>query len=205
MGSRTLNFNGQDLGQDVTLMLTFTPPRIGTLYKDEFPLAWRILQFPATGRVSAGVTYTPATAFLYPQIESGNVVNASNWQPCALGQKTQLNPDHGFAVPVKGVEDFLSCTNKSSTPASIGIGFYDGDEITPDIIWTKIAVNNTLKAFLSAKMLIYATSDYKQSEMITGDIESPLLWSHDLKSLASVTKLTVAVDPDTGEVSVSTA
>ena len=44
--SRTLNFVGSDLGIDVILMLTFTPPNIGKLYTDEFPLCWSIYHIP---------------------------------------------------------------------------------------------------------------------------------------------------------------
>ena len=38
--TRILHFVGYDLGKDVTLMLTFQPPNVGTLYQDEFPLCW---------------------------------------------------------------------------------------------------------------------------------------------------------------------
>ena len=91
----------------------------------------------------------------------------------------------------------------------------------PSLISEPFSVGDTLKAKVPANMLIYSTSDYRgmtfflvigvlvlkrlppESQMITGDIQSPQVWNQDLQSLADVTYLSVSVNPNTQQVSIT--
>lgn len=38
--TRTLEFSSNNLGKEIDLLLMFTPPKVGTLYVDLFPVVW---------------------------------------------------------------------------------------------------------------------------------------------------------------------
>ena len=84
MYTKTLKFYSKS-NIDVTLLLMFTPPDVGTLYTDEFPVAWskplyslkivslcwlvlvEVLRFPA-GHSLVNVAYNITTAFFVSQV-----------------------------------------------------------------------------------------------------------------------------------------
>ncbi|PPQ89849.1 hypothetical protein CVT25_007174 [Psilocybe cyanescens] len=84
-------------------------------------------------------------------------------------------------------------------------GFFNdaGTKMEPALVWNNVAKNSTLSVKLTPKLKIYAVSDYKVTELIKADIESPLLFEKNLISLSSFTELTVSIDPGTGEVKIT--
>ncbi|PPQ72761.1 hypothetical protein CVT25_015935 [Psilocybe cyanescens] len=210
--TRSLEFRSNDLGQEIDLLLMFEPPKVGKLYVDLFPVVWKVISFSATGIGSANVEYTADTGFLVPQFVAGNRVSASNAQPCQTGQKCTLktneNENGNYLTPAApGTPKVMQCLNATARPASIGIGFFNeaGTKIEPALVWNNIAVNSTLSVELTPKLKIYAASDYKVTELIRGDIESPLLFDKNLIALPSFTEWTVSIDPGTGQVKIDAA
>ncbi|PPQ81131.1 hypothetical protein CVT25_014788 [Psilocybe cyanescens] len=99
---RALNFISSDLGKDIDLLLMFVPPKTGKLYKDVFPVCWKILSFDATGFAAVTVDYTADSGFLVPQVQAGSLVAASNAQRCKIGQECILMTNED------GTGDYLS-------------------------------------------------------------------------------------------------
>ncbi|PPQ86359.1 hypothetical protein CVT25_002103 [Psilocybe cyanescens] len=133
--TRTLEFNSSNLGQEIDLLLMFEPPpKVGKLYVDLFPVAWKVLSFSATGISSADVQYTADTGFFVPQIKAGNRVAASNAQSCQgspliklkTGQKVTLKTNENgngqyFTPAVAGTPGVMQALNGTERPANMGI------------------------------------------------------------------------------------
>ncbi|KIK72640.1 hypothetical protein PAXRUDRAFT_636263, partial [Paxillus rubicundulus Ve08.2h10] len=90
--SRTLTFKTKDLGANAALMLTFDKPITG-LYKDSFPVCWKVTRFGKTGSYSMHATFHSQLAFVKPQIGDGIIVDASTYQLLNVGEKTTLTQD----------------------------------------------------------------------------------------------------------------
>ncbi|KAH9475592.1 hypothetical protein JR316_0012709 [Psilocybe cubensis] len=211
--TRELEFLSNDLGKELDLLLMFEPPQVGKLYVDLFPVCWKVISFGATGLGSASVQYTADTGFFVPQNRSGNRVSASNAQRCQSGEKcalrTNANKNGSYitkAVPSKAPKA-LQCVNETERPASIGIGFMNeaGTKMEPALVWNNIAKDSTLSTELTPKLKIYAVSDYKETQLIRGDIESPLLFEKNLISLPNSTEWKVSIDEGTGKVVIEEA
>ncbi|PPQ93932.1 hypothetical protein CVT25_010785 [Psilocybe cyanescens] len=208
--SRALEFSSRNLGKEIDLLLMFEPPKVGKLYVDLFPVVWKVLSFSATGISSADVEYTADTGFFVPQAKSGNRVAASNAQRCQTGEKVtlknNLNGNGQYFTPaVAGTPGVMQALNGTERPADMGIGFFNdaGTKMEPALVWNNVAKNSTLSVQLTPKLKIYAVSDYKVTELIKGDIQSPLLFEKNLISLSSFTELTVSIHPVTGEVKIT--
>ncbi|PPQ93362.1 hypothetical protein CVT25_014591 [Psilocybe cyanescens] len=157
---RSLNFSSSELGKDITLLLMFEPPQNGKLFKNLFPVCWKVLSFTATGISAATIEYTADTGFLVPQTQSGNLVSASNAQRCQVsgdwlhygkwwltlqktGQSctlfTKEDESGNYLTPAQeGDEGVLQCINKADRPAQ---GFFNkaGSKIEPTLLWKDIA------------------------------------------------------------------
>ncbi|KAH9475591.1 hypothetical protein JR316_0012708 [Psilocybe cubensis] len=207
--NRALSFFSRDLGQDIDLLLMFEPPAAGRLYVDLFPVCWKVLSLSAGGLSTASVEYTAASGFFVPQVESGNRVFASNSQPCETGQRCTLRiNDNGngnsITAPVPGVGGSMQCLNTTGRPASIGMGFFNttGTKMEPALLWDNVANNSILSIQLTPRLKIYAVRDYKATELIRGDIESPLLFERNLIALPASTTWKVFIDEGTGEIKI---
>jgi len=184
----------------------FKPPKISELYVNEFPICWRVIQLPASGRASAAVIFLPDAAFFVPQIDEHGNVSTSILQPCPIGYRTTLVGEPGslmFTPPMPGREGFLECANQTWSIASFGVGSLNGPDLSPTVIWKNILSHMFLRVQPTSELLIYATSQYKSSEIITGPIQAPLLWDQNLEFLTDVTNLTVSVDPHDGKISIT--
>ncbi|PPQ82328.1 hypothetical protein CVT25_008457 [Psilocybe cyanescens] len=206
---RALNFISSDLGKDIDLLLMFVPPKIGTLYKDVFPVCWRILSFDATGLAAVTVNYTADSGFLVPQVEAGSLVAASNAQRCNIGQEcilmTSEDGTGNYLSPAKdGDGGAMQCRNDTQRPASLGFGYINkaGNKIEPIVMWEDIAKGSTIAAQLYSTLRIYAVTGYKDTGLIRKEIKSPILFEKNLISLASFTEWMVSIDEGTGEVKI---
>ncbi|PPQ76945.1 hypothetical protein CVT25_000310 [Psilocybe cyanescens] len=104
--TRTLEFSSSNLGQEIDLLLMFEPPpKVGKLYVDLFPVAWKVLSFSASGISSADVEYTADTGFFVPQVKAGNRVAASNAQSCQVSAHS-LAVYRNTGLTVNQIEDW---------------------------------------------------------------------------------------------------
>ncbi|TFK32749.1 hypothetical protein BDQ12DRAFT_728383 [Crucibulum laeve] len=205
MATRVLNFFSDNIGQLVTLLLMFSPPPGGNLYTDEFPLAWEVIQLQGSGHSQATVTYTATTAFFVPQIVQGNLVTSSNSEICLVGQQCVAAYNQTVEVITNvttGTPGLLTCTNETPVAADIGIGFTDpkGDNLQPALLWTRVGVNSSVAAQFTPTLLVYAETQYQQTQIIKGEIQSPLLLSQNLVLLNPQTTYNVTINATTGQI-----
>ncbi|PPQ92005.1 hypothetical protein CVT25_004853 [Psilocybe cyanescens] len=207
--ARTLYFSANELGKDINLLLMFEPPQNGKLFKDLFPVCWKVLSFVATGLSAATVEYTADTGFLVPQRQSGNLVSASNAQRCQTGQTCTLfskeDESGNYLSPAEeGDEGVLQCVNKADHSAKLGVGFFNKavTKIEPTFLWKDI---DTVAVVLTPKLKIYAVNDYKATELIRDNIQSPLLFEQNLIDLPSFTEWIVSFDFSINQVIITEA
>uniref|UniRef100_A0A8H8CF17 Uncharacterized protein n=1 Tax=Psilocybe cubensis TaxID=181762 RepID=A0A8H8CF17_PSICU len=201
--TRTMDFYAANTKVDITLLLMFEPPAAGKLYSDLFPTAWKVITFSGTGINSATVTYTAATGFFAPQLHQTLSLVRHTGQRCTLAPNSNGQMNH-ITDAKTGTAGVMQCTNVTPQPANIGIGFFNkaGNKMEPAILWQNVAKNATLSVQLTPRLKIYATTDYKTSQLITGDVESPLLFYQNLIGLAAHTEWNVIVDEGTGEIKI---
>jgi len=200
---RKLTFHSKDLGKDVTLMLTFN-----TLQKtaggEEAPLCWKVISLNATGIDKAEVQWSATTAFFIPQIDAGNLVESSNGQVCSTGETCSVQEKGGKAFvtsALPGTPGKMMCINETDLVADIGIGFVLKDEIEPGIVWKQVASQDTLVVELTPKLRIYANRDYKETEILRGQIVTDPLFDNNLMHIMPDTHYTVSIpNPTTGKI-----
>lgn len=185
----------------------FEPPKAGVLYKDLFPLAWKVVKMQERGVAEGIATWNAYTAFFIPSVEAGNLIHAANYASCATGQECTVTSDGDLSTvtdAVGGTPNVLKCKNLTGTPADIGIGFTDedGENIQVALMWTGVANKESVVAQLTPVLQVYAARDYKQTEIIRGEIDGPLLWSGNLMALKEETVFKVSVDATSGEIKV---
>ncbi|KAI0712718.1 hypothetical protein C8T65DRAFT_739293 [Cerioporus squamosus] len=207
MATRNLTFKSTNLGDNVTLMLCFTPP-VPKLFVDQFPIAWKVTTLAATGRSSLNATWTANLGFSATQVGEGSIVTAGNYTPIKVGQTTTLLLDQTARPPVQHWTDpktlpgvtTVQAVNGTGGPAGIGIGFItDLDKPTEDmsvaLTWPNVgntlAVTGDFTPILSA----YVALDYQESQLIRGDIQSVApIWQSNLLSLQANTTIVVSKD-----------
>ncbi|KAI0712719.1 hypothetical protein C8T65DRAFT_646710 [Cerioporus squamosus] len=207
MATRNLTFKSTNLGDNVTLMLCFTPP-VPKLFVDQFPIAWKVTTLAATGRSSLNATWTANLGFSATQVGEGSIVTAGNYTPIKVGQTTTLLLDQTARPPVQHWTDpktlpgvtTVQAVNGTGGPAGIGIGFItDLDKPTEDmsvaLTWPNVgntlAVTGDFTPILSA----YVALDYQKSQLIRGDIQSVApIWQANLLSLQANTTIVVSKD-----------
>ncbi|CUA77327.1 hypothetical protein RSOLAG22IIIB_06656 [Rhizoctonia solani] len=79
MATKTLNFYAYGLQKDTTVMLMFEPPNNHKLFKDQFPVVWKVITFRAKGHAKASIQYGARLAFGYAQTDQDNLVDSAAW------------------------------------------------------------------------------------------------------------------------------
>ncbi|KAH9475602.1 hypothetical protein JR316_0012719 [Psilocybe cubensis] len=207
--SRSLNFTSSDLGRDVNLLLMFEPPKNGTLYKDLFPVCWKVLKFTPSGISAARVEYTADSGLLVPQRDTGNLVAASNAQRCQTGQmcvmETNDEGDNFLNPAVAGDPGVILCEFKTHRPSEVAFGLFNkaGNKIEPVMKWDGVGVGSTLAVQLTPKLRIYGMTDYQETELVRGEIRSPLLFEENLIALPNFTEWIVSIDPASNAIKIN--
>lgn len=213
--TRTLNFQSKDLGNDTVILLTFDDPTaVGSgLFKDKFPICWKVAGMPGKGPGQFTVTYRSQLAFTKPQVDSKNMISAGTYVDIDLDQKTDLKTSsvgppaiYDFSAPIAGTSGQITVANKTDERQSIGVGFHvAGYEAETALLWEGVVKNSDVVAQFTPVLRGYATSSFKENQVLRGAVQSDVLFSNDLTSLAENTTWVVAADPASGEISIKPA
>jgi len=175
--SKNIKIISENLGRDVTLMFTFEAPPGAGLYKDYFPLAWRIAYFPDKGIQSTNLNYTAQLAFNKAQVTSGNFVSPGTWTKCDPGQLTTLTPKLTSFVwedPKDIGGNIAKARNGTKAVQDIGVGFSHEGSHTPEtaLYFRGVGVGYAISAQIQANLKVYVTLDYQETQVVRGEIES---------------------------------
>ncbi|KAG8833562.1 hypothetical protein FRC17_010444 [Serendipita sp. 399] len=207
--SRTLNIiNRGDLPDDTTLMLSFQP--IEGLYKETYPVCWRVGTFAADAPGAMVVTYKNQLAYSRPQVINGNIVAVSTWVNLNVGQKTTLTKDSGpykFSPPTSGEKNYLIAENDTGSIQEMAIGFTSQPGMPPSSVlyFDKIGTGSNVTTQFTPVLTAYVTSQYQQTQILKGAIQTPAIWKQDLAELSESTTLIFSRDKATGRYSLEIA
>ncbi|KAI0360515.1 hypothetical protein OH77DRAFT_1516998 [Trametes cingulata] len=208
--SKDLTFWSNNLGEDVTLMLCFTPPG-PDLFVKQFPVAWKVTTLSATGGSTLDATFTSQLGFCMPQIGGNSkIVSASNYMAINVGQITTLNlntavnpPVYHFTAPVPSpASKAIQAVNNAGHPVAIALGFINdmgtNDEtMNPVLTWKNVGQGMTVTGEFTPVLRAYVTLNYQASEILKGELRNTKpIWEANLASLGPKTKIRIVKDAD---------
>ncbi|KAF8600942.1 hypothetical protein BDV93DRAFT_587025 [Ceratobasidium sp. AG-I] len=162
-----------DLTRDTTLLLSFSPPRTEQLYRDMFPTAWRVI------RVSGGHVGTHAKADYSSRLAVGvGQVNQTNVTVPTTFLEIQVEPNI-FRSCGKGSlhdDEPVKAINESGDVKDLFVGSLDTSHsaFLPIICWPNVNNGGTAAVKFTPELHVYACSDYKETDLIRGEVENSL-------------------------------
>ncbi|KAF8600684.1 hypothetical protein BDV93DRAFT_525268 [Ceratobasidium sp. AG-I] len=213
MASKTLNIYSYGLQKDTTVMLMFQPPSNSKLFRDQFPVVWKVITFRAKGHAKASISYVSRLAFGYAQTDRDNLVDSAAWTEVKSGDITSITggPDgKRFGANSKGSgTKLLVCKNNTENRANLSIGFVKGDGINqryePTLVWTGVGAKSNISAKFTPTLTAYITRDYKTSQMLRGEVETDAIWEMNLNQLDDVTGWNLIENEESGMFSIEPA
>jgi hypothetical protein len=203
---RNLIFQSRNLGRQSDLLLTFDKSvvKVG----DPSAVVWRVSTFGAEGPYQMKATYTSQLAFTKPQVESGHIIGAATAVDIDLGQQTNLTKAgnvFNLSAPVEGTAGYVKATNLAGLKEDLAIGFKTSGALlpTPVLYFNEVGDGSNVTALFTPRLRAYVTLKHKETEILKGEIHSPLLWEKDLAELAETTTWNLTLDPATGRYTIA--
>ncbi|KAG8833292.1 hypothetical protein FRC18_003876 [Serendipita sp. 400] len=193
----------------VSLMLTFD--KIPGLLNEQQSVCWKVVKFPAAQEMSVAVTYKSQLCFVHPQISAGNIISASTTKNINVGEQTDLIVDKDSGVSMftnpkpgrTGENEIIRCENKTGGIRDLSIGLRDSPDADPGIAlyFPGVGTDSSVAARFTPVLRGFVTSNYVESEIIRGEIESGEVLHQNLASLADKTVWYLQWDGTTGQYS----
>ncbi|KAG1813776.1 hypothetical protein EV424DRAFT_1415529 [Suillus variegatus] len=201
-------------------------PNVEGLYEDVFPIAWKVSKFGKSGPYRATATYTAQLAFSRAQVADGKVISAATSVNINNGEKTILteaNEVYHFSTPQAGTSGILQAQNHTGSIQEIAVGFVNkGDFIPTPVLYfsdvgyvifpvfllqsvhsIKCREGSHVTAKFTPVLRAYITSDYEETSILRGQVDTPAIWSQDLTGLAQNTTWNLSRDANTGRYTIT--
>ncbi|KAI0743058.1 hypothetical protein C8Q80DRAFT_1192287 [Daedaleopsis nitida] len=202
--TKKLIFKSNNLGDNVTLMLCFTPPS-HELYRTQFPIAWKVTTLAAKGRSQMNATWTSTLGFAAAQVGAGQLVTAGSYTPIMPGESTTLTVDQTQSPPVynwttpkklAGVKA-VQAINGTGGYAGIGLGFITNldtplEDMNTAIMYDHVGAGMSVTGEFTPVLKAYIALDYKETQIIKAEIQSGAIWEKNLLSLGASTTIVIS-------------
>ncbi|KAG1865994.1 hypothetical protein F4604DRAFT_1682985 [Suillus subluteus] len=177
-----------DLGKEAMVMLALINGDLKGLYKDFFPIVWK-----------AQATFTNQLAFSKAQVVNGNVISAGTCVKINDSEKTtltQANDVYHFSPPQAGTSGILQALNKTGVVQDLVVSFLNKGDLMPmPVLYfnevgshiPKRRDESSVKTQFTPILRVYITSDYQETAILQGAIDTPAIWMQDLTVLAKNT------------------
>ncbi|KAF9256949.1 hypothetical protein L218DRAFT_1081129 [Marasmius fiardii PR-910] len=192
--NRTLNFKyaPKNLSVDVNAIFTFVPPSNVELGPEQNRAAWYVAQLHkgAGGTGSFQVVYSAEFGFSTVQLTEGNVIHPQVMQEMTTGQSTTLQPDGTWTEPTTIGGQLFKAENGTKMYQKIAVGTVTRDShglgtLTPTFLF-KVGEKGAAAVSFHPKLLLYANSQYQQNALMSGNVETGLIWDVELAKLPAV-------------------
>ncbi|KAG2339415.1 hypothetical protein BDR05DRAFT_891829, partial [Suillus weaverae] len=162
------------------------------------------------GPFRAQATYTSQLAFSIPQVENGNIIDAETCVKINDSEKTTLteaNNVYSFSAPQAGTAGVLQAVNSTGDVQDIAVGFMSKGQLmpTPALYFNGVGDGSHVSAKFTPVLRAYITSDYQETAIIRGAIDTPAIWTRNLAELAPSTTWNLTRDPATGRYTIAQA
>ncbi|KAG8796427.1 hypothetical protein FRC17_007999, partial [Serendipita sp. 399] len=190
--SRTLNIiNRGDLPDDTTLVLLFRP--VEGLYRETYPVCWKVGTFAAGTPRSMVVTYKNRLAYSHPQVEDDKIVSVNPWVNLNVGQKTTLTKEESgpykFTYPISGEEDHLIADNNTDSIQELALGVTSQPGRPPSSVlyFSNIETGSNVTTQFRPVLTACVTDQYQETQILRDGVRVPEIWKQDLEALSSNT------------------
>jgi len=144
-------------------------------------------------------TYRNQLAFTKPQVENGNIVGAATAVDVNVGQQTTLTKSGNvfkFSDPVAGATSYVMATNSTGVKENLAVGFHAEKALlpTPMLYFDEVGDASKVTAQFTPNLRAYVTSDYQETEILRGEVGTPMLWDEDLAALPETTTWNLTLD-----------
>ncbi|KAF9220792.1 hypothetical protein BS17DRAFT_302291 [Gyrodon lividus] len=189
--TRNLTFMANDLGVDATLILTFDKDITG-LYHDKLPVFWKSYNFGAKGSHVVNATYQSGQ----PQVggSSGTIVDASTDKPLNVSNHAHTRE---LACNTIQVGDKTPLTEDTSTVSTEPNSDEKPTSVPP--LEPVSDVGSLTETQVAPILRAYVTEQYRETDTTKSEIDSPLLWEHDLLALPQITIWLLTRNKATGQ------
>ncbi|CAE6435725.1 unnamed protein product [Rhizoctonia solani] len=194
-------------------MLVFMPPDTRQLFKSQFPVVWKVITFPAGEYGKASVRYVLRPAFGYGQVDQDYLFHPTGWAQAQNGDLVSISGSPGqlkFDENIKGDDPkHIACKNDTDNQIDLSVGIIKGsganEKYEPTVVWTGVGAGANVTTQFRSKLSVYVTRDYKPNQMLRGEVETDVIWSHNLDEIDDVTSWIFVQDDDTGAFSIVSA
>ncbi|KAG1864412.1 hypothetical protein F4604DRAFT_1928864 [Suillus subluteus] len=183
---RNLTFQSNDLSKEATIMLALINGNLKGPLRGLLPDSLEGQHIREDGRA----TYTNQLAFSKTQVVNGNVISA--------GTCVKINP------PQAGTSGVLQAVNKTGAVQDLAVGFLNKGDLmpTPALYFNEVGDESSVKAQFTPILRVYITSDFQETAILRGAIDTPAIWTQDLAALAENTTWNLKHDTATGRYTV---
>ncbi|KAF9255320.1 hypothetical protein L218DRAFT_950868 [Marasmius fiardii PR-910] len=190
--SRALNFTYEpvELTEDVNVILGFRKPDFDPSYQS---VAWRAVTLNSSPNIPSGkftIYYSGRLGISLAQITQGDIVMPKVIIEMLPGQSTTLRPDGTWSQPTSIGGNVIGAVNGTDSHQDIAFGTVEENQgfldLSP-IFCSNVAAQSALRTdFLPILQICLGTFKCQETEggLITGDMESKLIWSMNLVDLA---------------------
>jgi len=182
------------------------------LFKDSFPLAWRVFEFIPNEKISVTATWTASFGFTVSQITHGRVIIAGSSVPIMPGHTVTLSGNEELGLSwsrpeAHGNKETLVAVNNTDQPEYFSVGIVPRVSplvVEPVLKFKQIPVGERLVTRPPSRIYAYAGQGYKKSQILDAAIQSHALdgmGGRDGSSLLEMEQNTyflLDTDPSTG-------
>lgn len=208
---RNLKIKCGDIGENpVTLLLCFQVPDPSKLYTEQFPVAWRVIEFTGEGNENLNAMYNNQLFVANPQSSTNNFVKPNQWISIDPGQQTTFEKKGQalhFTTPVKGSGKLIIAENATQEKRNFTIGMVEGNDPVPLLYFSGVGSGSSLVAQFTPKLQAYIVSNYQETSVLKGAIQTMKpFWTQDLAKYDDQTvNLVFQKDHATGAYSIDEA
>lgn len=200
--SVTFTVAANNLSRDAQLLLTFIDPSNKKLFVEQFPIAWKVIYFAKGNHNTVRLTYTAQLAVFGATIGQGNLVTPTTWSDVTMGDNWSIDfTNNTYQLKLVSGADpnqpttITNVQNVSKGLLNLGCGFDDKDNLNPVIV-SAVGATNFFQFDFHPVLQAYVTSQYTETQMISSNVVSPLLWSQDLTGVMNGSVLTLTENPN---------
>eukprot|EP01114_Cavostelium_apophysatum_P020270 TRINITY_DN6750_c0_g1_i2.p1 TRINITY_DN6750_c0_g1~~TRINITY_DN6750_c0_g1_i2.p1 ORF type:complete len:212 (-),score=63.37 TRINITY_DN6750_c0_g1_i2:80-715(-) len=193
--------------KNYNVLLTFSEIQLGTgeLYKDAFPVAWKVFKLAGGNGQKVSRSFSPEFFAFISERSSGNIVCAADVQPIKLSQIIDGKSVEGFQKfdgPAKddGTSNRISLKNTGAELLDLGI--MDGNK---NPMFVQKNVQGNLAAVFVPKFTVhvYLSTNYVENEIIKSEVSGFVNTSFDLTTVPNGVTFTIDDSNGSGPVVVT--
>ncbi|KAF8600680.1 hypothetical protein BDV93DRAFT_525264 [Ceratobasidium sp. AG-I] len=201
MASKTLHFYSHGLRGETTVMFMLEIPSSSKIFREQFPVVWKVITLPAGGDGMAHVDYVSHLGYSHAKTGAGYLVESTSWVEVRAGDISGTSGGSGSKLIV--------CKNNTRNRVNLSIGFVKGngvDEVYEPILFCPgVSAGSSITTKFTPTLTAYITREYNESQMLHVEVCTDAIWSQNLNELDDVTGWNLIEDEESGQFTIVSA